>query len=51
MSALQLEIEASNKKWMDAFARKDSKAIGDCYTEDGKVLPTGMDVVTGREGK
>lgn len=50
MSALQHEIEIANEKWMAAFAHKDSKAIGDLYTADCSTMPTGMDVVRGREG-
>lgn len=43
------EIEASNKQFMDAFARRDAAAIGLLYAEDGQVLPPGAPPLDGRE--
>lgn len=48
---LKSEIQAANMKFMEAFAKLDSKAVGALYTSDCKVMPTGADVVTGPDGK
>jgi ketosteroid isomerase-like protein len=42
-------IEAQNKKFADAFQRKDADAIGALYTSDAKVIPPNAEVVSGRE--
>ena len=36
---------------MDAFAKKDAKAIGDLYTEDCKIMPPGAETGVGRDGE
>lgn len=36
---------------MDAFAKQDATALSKLYTEDCKLMPTGADVVNGREGE
>lgn len=46
---LKTEIEAGNKKFMDAFANKDAKAIGDLYTEDCTIMPPGAAAGKGRD--
>jgi len=43
------EIEASNKQFMDAFARRDATGIGILYAEDGEVMPPGAPPLDGRE--
>lgn len=43
------EIEASNKQFMDAFARRDASGIGLLYAEDGQLLPPGAPPLDGRE--
>ena len=35
---------------MAAFAKGDAVAISELYTEDCKVMPTGSDTLTGRNG-
>jgi len=49
--ALKDDIEAANKKFMDIFKAQDANALSMLYTEDCKVMATGMDVLTGRQGK
>lgn len=44
------EIQAANAKFMEAFAKQDAQALSQLYTEDCKLMPTGSDVVTGRDG-
>lgn len=41
-------IEASNKRFTDAFSRRDAAAIGLLYAEDGEVLPPGATPLDGR---
>ncbi|XP_065888463.1 uncharacterized protein [Dysidea avara] len=48
--ALRDEIEAANKKFMACFKAQDANALSMLYTEDCKVMATGMDVQTGRQG-
>ena len=50
LSALMSEIEAGNQKFMEAFAKQDATALSMLYTEDCKLMPTGTDVLFGREG-
>ena len=45
------EIQAANQKFMDAFAKQDATAVSNLYTTDCKIMPTGADVITGREGQ
>jgi uncharacterized protein (TIGR02246 family) len=46
---VRASIDASNKQFMDAFARRDAAAIGLLYAEDGQVLPPGAPPLEGRE--
>ena len=48
--ALKDDIAAANEKFMTAFKAQDANAIAALYTEDCKVMPSGSDVVMGREG-
>ncbi len=36
---------------MDAFAKQDATALSMLYTEDCKLMPTGSDVLVGRDGE
>jgi uncharacterized protein (TIGR02246 family) len=49
VAEVRSEIEASNKQFMDAFARRDAAAMGLLYAEDGQVLPPGAPLLEGRE--
>ena len=44
------EIEAANLKFMTAFSKQDATGLSELYTEDCKLMPTGTDVLYGREG-
>ena len=46
---IQTAIEAANELFMATFNRGDAAALADLYTEKGQLLPTGSDVVTGKE--
>lgn len=48
-SEIQAAIKAAYEVFMAAFSRGDSAALADLYTEKGQLLPTGSDVVTGKE--
>ncbi len=41
-------IAAVNENFMAAFNRWDAAGLADFYTENGQLLPTGRDFVTGR---
>jgi uncharacterized protein (TIGR02246 family) len=43
-------INANNRKFEAAFTRKDPAAVAGLYTADGKLLPPGSGVVTGKTG-
>lgn len=43
------EIEARNREFVAAFRRGDTAALAAAYTEDGRVMPPGGPMVTGRE--
>lgn len=45
---VQAAIEAAVEKFMAAFNRGDAAALSDLYTENGQLLPTGSDFVTGK---
>ncbi len=36
---------ASNRRFMEAWARKDTAALASLYTDDCKLMPTGSDIV------
>ena len=40
-------IAAGNEKFMETFNRGDAAGLADLYTENGQLLPTGSDFVTG----
>ena len=40
-------IKAGNKKFMENYNRGDAAGLADLYTENGKLMPTGSDFVTG----
>jgi uncharacterized protein (TIGR02246 family) len=47
--SLQDEITAANKKFMSFFDNGDAKGVSSLYTEDCKIMPTGMPMQTGRD--
>ncbi|HEX7077605.1 MAG TPA: DUF4440 domain-containing protein [Candidatus Eisenbacteria bacterium] len=47
-AALRASVDAANKQFMDAFARKDAPAIGLLYAEDARAYPPGAPLVDGR---
>ena len=47
-TGVQAAIEAAVEKFMAAFNRGDAAALADLYTENGQLLPTGSDFVTGK---
>jgi len=47
---IQDAIVAANQQFMAAFNRGDSAGVAQLYTEDGQVLPPGMEPITGRAG-
>ena len=47
-AALRRAVEAVNRQFMDAFARKDAVAMGQLYAEDALALPPGAVEVGGR---
>jgi len=46
-SEVQGAIQASNRKFMESFNRGDAAGMAVLYTENGQLLPTGLDFVTG----
>jgi uncharacterized protein (TIGR02246 family) len=46
--ALRSAIDAGNRQFMEAFARRDGAAIGLLYAEEAQVLPPGTPPVEGR---
>ena len=47
-SEVQAAIAAVNENFMAAFNRWDAAGLADFYTENGQLLPTGSDFVTGK---
>lgn len=47
-AALRSAVDAANRQFMDAFARKDAPAIGLLYSEDARAYPPGAPLVDGR---
>lgn len=47
-AATRAAIDAVNKQFMDAFARKDAPSIGLLYTDDARAYPPGAPLVEGR---
>lgn len=46
---MSTEIQAINKKFMDAASQADAAGMAAVYTENGQVLPPGGETVTGKE--
>ena len=42
-------IEDNTKKYVEAFNRGDAAATADFYTEDAKLLPPDMEMVSGKQ--
>lgn len=47
-AAVASEIESANRTFEGTFARGDADGMAALYTEDGQLLPTGSDVISGR---
>lgn len=43
-------IRNANDKFETSFGSGEASRIADLYTEDGMLLPTGSDIVSGKEG-
>ncbi|CAH1245001.1 Hypp7417 [Branchiostoma lanceolatum] len=50
MADLKALIDAQNEKYYACFKANDMKGVAALYTEDCKIMVTGMDTVHGREG-
>ena len=48
---VQGEIEDTNVRFTEAFNRQDAEAVSQFYTEDCTMMPTGSDVVQGKESQ
>ncbi len=48
--ALIDEIKQANGNFMKAFGAGNMDDLSALYTEDCKIMPTGADVMTGRDG-
>jgi uncharacterized protein (TIGR02246 family) len=46
---IRSKVKAGNKKFMEAFARKDAAGVAKLYATGGQLLPPGSDFVKGRE--
>ena len=44
---IRSKVETGNKKFMEAFSRKDASAVAKLYTKSGQLLPPASNVVTG----
>lgn len=44
------EIRSANEKFMDTFAKGDAAGVASLYTEDGMLLPAGMESIKGKQG-
>lgn len=49
MSDVRSQIEAGNREFMAAFAKRDAAAVAALYTDGGQLLPPNSDVVRGHE--
>ena len=47
-TGIEAAIAAANENFMSTFNRGDAAGMGDLYTENGQLLPTGSDFVTGK---
>lgn len=50
VSDVRSEIDVCNRVFEGHFAKADAAAIAGLYTEDGQVLPTGCDTISGHLG-
>jgi ketosteroid isomerase-like protein len=48
-ATIQTKVIAGNKKFMEAFARKDAAARAKLYTKGDQLLPSSSEVVAGRD--
>ena len=44
------EIRSANDLFESKFAAGDAEGLADLYTEDGVLLPAGLDIIQGRKG-
>ena len=49
MSDFRSQIEAGNREFMAAFAKRDAAAVAALYTDGGQLLPPNSEVVRGHE--
>ena len=49
MSDVRSQIEAGNREFMAAFAKRDAAAVAALYTDGGQLLPPNSEVVRGHE--
>lgn len=47
-TTIREEIENADRTFESTFVDRDGEGMADLYTEDGQLLPTGSDVVSGR---
>ncbi|GAB3204334.1 uncharacterized protein (TIGR02246 family) [Pontibacter aydingkolensis] len=43
------EIMNVNKKFMQAFAQGNAEGVANLYTDEGMLLPAGMDIIKGKQ--
>ena len=48
-SDVRQEIEAANRRFVEAFRRRDADAVAACYTSSAQLLPSNFDVIAGTE--
>ena len=46
-SDVRQEIEAANRRFIEAFRRRDADAVAACYTSGAQLLPSNSDVIAG----
>jgi len=46
---IRSKVVTGNKKFMEAFSRKDARALAKLYTKSGQLLPPASNVVTGHD--
>jgi uncharacterized protein (TIGR02246 family) len=49
VSAVHVAIEATNQRFMQAFAQADAAGLASLYTEDAQLLPPGGEIARGWE--
>ena len=50
MTTLNDEIKSANRNFMETFGRADAEGMGRLYTNNGQLLPSNSDFITGTEG-